>query len=160
MGSPWLMSRLRLRHTRRLARAVLPLLIRAPGVLAPYMNAAHVDLEHAPELTRSVEDPHPRVNHNIAHWLRKKDMVLRGVNVTQALANVSRPLLLVLANRDGIVPDASARSALDAWGGADTGELRVGTDDDWYAHADLFVGHDAPQVVFEPLLRWLAERWP
>lgn len=159
MGSPRLMRRLRLKGTRRLARAALPLLVKVPGLLTPYMNAAHVDLDAAPQLTRTVEDPQPLVNRDLAHWLRAGHMKLAGVNVTDALSSVSRPLLLVLANRDGIVPDASARSALDAWGGDDAGVLAVGTDEDWYAHADLFVGHDAPSDVFDPMVTWLSARW-
>ena len=31
-------------------------------------------------------------------------------------------------------------------------------DDVWYAHADLFVGREAPSTVFDPISKWLTER--
>jgi len=141
--------------TQRMARAVFPLLARVPGALNIYMNTDHVDLSRAGELIRSVDDPHPRVNRNLASWLRAGDMVLRGVNVTEALSSVGdRALLVVLANRDGIVPAASATSALNAWHGP-TDLLNVGTPEDWYAHADLFIAPQAPDLVFQPMAGWL-----
>jgi pimeloyl-ACP methyl ester carboxylesterase len=144
--------------TRRLAGAVLPLLARAPRLLSIYMNASHVDLTSAAELAKTVEDAHPRTNHDIARWIAARDMVLRGVNVTDSLARQRMPLLVVIGNRDGIVPEKSALSVLDAWGGTDVEVMKVGTPDDWYAHADLFIGNDAPAAVFEPIARWLRQR--
>lgn len=155
---PRLLAVLQMSGTRRLAAAALPLLARAPRLLSLYMNAAHVDLSCAAELAQTVEDTHPRINHDIARWIGARDMILRGVNVTAALKHHTLPLLVVIGNRDGIVPERSALSVLDAWGGQQKEVLRVGTDDDWYAHADLFIAHDAPRVVFEPIARWLARR--
>lgn len=154
-ASTRLAGALRVSGARALAGRVLPLVRHAPGLLGMYMNVAHVDLDAAAELVRTVEDPHPRVNRDIALWLRARDMVLRGVNVTDALRRETGPLLLVLANRDGIVPERVARSAARAWGGSDVTELRIGTPDDWYAHADLFVGHESPERVFAPIADWL-----
>lgn len=148
---------LRFRGTRALASMVLPVVQRAPGLLSVYMNASHVDLGAASELVRTVEDPEPTVNRDIAAWMKGGHLVLRGIDVTRALGAEKAPLLVVLANRDGVVPEHVARSAVSAWGGPDVTTLRIGTDDDWYAHADLFVGDDAPRVVFEPIERWLAE---
>jgi hypothetical protein len=122
------------------------------------MNTANVDLTVADQMIQTVEDPHPRVNSDIAKWLNASDMILRGINVTEALAERREPLLIVLANRDGIVPPAAALSVRDAWGGTDLSTLRIGDDERWYAHADLFVGHEAPTQVFEPIRRWLHER--
>lgn len=153
-ASPRLVGAVRVRGTRRLARTVLPALSRIPGLLDIYLNADHVDMSVATELTQTIEDPHPRINRDIARWMNHGDLVLRGVNVTRALARTEQPLLLVTSNRDGIVPDDAARSALDAWGGP-SDELRVGTDEQWYAHADLFIGRDAERDVFEPILAWL-----
>ncbi|HJL19011.1 MAG TPA: alpha/beta fold hydrolase [Sandaracinaceae bacterium LLY-WYZ-13_1] len=156
--SPRLASLVRVRGTRRLAGLALPVATRVPALLSLYMNTANVDLDHAEVMVRTVEDPHPRVNADIAKWLNASDMVLRGVNVTEALAGRREPLLVVLANRDGIVPEGAALSVRDAWGGGDVETLRIGDDEGWYAHADLFVGDEAPARVFEPIRRWLAER--
>ena len=154
-GSPWLAARLVIRGVRPLARAGSRLLRRYPRLLSPYMNAAHVDLSAIDEMLETVEDPHPRVNRDIAHWMRHGDLVIDGVNVTTALKGERRPLLVVLSNKDGIVPASANLSAIDAWGGSDTGVLRVGDDERWYAHADLFVGDECPRVVFAPISEWL-----
>lgn len=154
-GSPTLAGQLRFKGTQRFASLAFPLLVKIPDLLSIYMNARNVDLSDARTLTRTVEDPHPRVNKDIAHWIRSRDMVLRGVNVTQALRQVEHPLLVVLSNRDGIVPPSAALSVLDAWGGRNVEVLRVGDAQNWYAHADLFIGNEAPKRVFQPIAEWL-----
>jgi len=149
----------RVSGVRRMARLALPVVGRVPSLLSMYLNADHIDLKAVPEMVQTIEDPHPRVNRDIAHWIGARDMVLRGVNVTEALGAVELPLLVMFASRDGIVPESAARAATEAWGGTDVQTLCVGAGDDWYAHADLFVGHDAPRLVFEPIVRWLRDRW-
>jgi len=119
------------------------------------MNATTIDMRCLPEMTATVEDPQPTVNREIAGWLRARDLNIAGVNITEAMGEVDLPLLVVLSNRDGIVPDSTALSVVDVWGGDDVQTLTVGTDQDWYAHANLFVGQEAPSAVFEPLMRWL-----
>lgn len=156
--SPRLASLIRVNNTRRLAELALPVAMRLPILLSIYLNAANVDLRAAPEMIRTVEDPHPRVNSDIAKWLAASDMILRGVNVTESLHECGESLLLVVANRDGIVPEATALSARDAWGEGEVDVLRVGDPTRWYAHADLFIGHRARDEVFEPIARWLCER--
>lgn len=153
LSSPELLARVRLRGARTMARLALPLISRFPALLAPYMNAANVDMAAAGELVRTVEDPEPSLNVEIAHWIRSKDLVVAGKNVTDAMRGADVPLLLVLANRDGIVPTEAADSARRVWGGG-VDVLNVGDDDQWYSHADLFVGNDAPKHVFEPLADW------
>lgn len=155
---PRLLAMLQLSGTRRLASLALPFLARAPKLLSLYMNAAHVDLSCAAELAQTVEDTHPRINHDIARWMGARDMILAGVNITRSLKQHSLPLLVVVGNRDGIVREKSSLSVLEAWGGTDKDVLRVGTDEDWYAHADLFIAHDAPTAVFEPIAAWLRAR--
>lgn len=157
-GSPWVASRVRLTGTRAIARALLPVAVRIPGALNLYVNSRHLDRDSAAEMVQTVEDPQPLVNRDIAKWLRAGDMVLRGVNVTSAMQRTDLPLLIVLANRDGIVPAASVLSAERMWGGRDVQILRVGTDEDWYAHADLFISPDSPERVFAPIVRWLEPR--
>lgn len=146
----------RLRHTRRIARRLFPVLLRVPMLLSVYVNPANVDRSAVDELVRTVEDPVPAVNRDIARWMKARRLELGGVDVGAALSDRDEPLLLVIANRDGIVPEAAARSASDAWGGP-VEVLEVGDDTTWYAHADLFIGQQAPRDVFAPILGWLAK---
>lgn len=151
--SPRLIGKLKMKGTRRIARLALPLISRTPKLLSPYMNAANVDIAAAGELVKTIEDPDSALNEEIARWVNRKDLILNGINVTDVLSGVEIPLLLVLANRDGIVPTDAADSARGAWGGrVDT--LNVGDERQWYSHADLFVGNDAPKHVFDPLAHW------
>lgn len=155
MASPWLAGMVPTVGTREAARVAFPLLAKIPRALNIYMNTEHVDMSSASELVRTVEAPHPRVNRDIALWFRHRDMILRGINVTHALSTSDQPLLLVLSNRDGIVPDSAALAASAAWGRRPVDILRVGTDNEWYAHADLFIADRAPQHVFVPIAQWL-----
>ncbi len=156
--SPRVVGLVRVSGVRRLARAVFPLLLKAPRLLSVYVNADNVDPQTTDELVRTIDDPHPRLNQDIARWFRTRDLILRGVNVTQALRTVDVPLLVVLANRDGIVPPESALSVLDAWGSTDLEILNVGDERKWFAHADLFIAPGAPKMVFEPIARFFAAR--
>ena len=154
-ASPWLIGRIRLAGTRRLAEVALPVVRRVPKLLSFYMNPAIVDLRRASELARTVEDPNPTVNADIARWMKERDLSLLGVNVTEALVDLGdMPLLVVVANRDGIVPLETALSAERAWGGP-VETLHVGDDKTWYAHADLFIGDPAPEAVFDPIAAFL-----
>ena len=149
---------MRVGGTRRMAGLALPVAGRLPFLLRMYANTAHIDMKAAREMVKTVEDPHPRVNRDIAAWVKGGDMVLRGVNVTEAMRTVDLPLLVVAANRDGVVPVSTAMSAADVWGGGDVARLLVGTDDEWYAHACMFVGDRAKLHVFDPVAAWLRER--
>ncbi|MSP23605.1 MAG: alpha/beta fold hydrolase [Myxococcales bacterium] len=155
-ASPRLAGAVAFTGTRAMVARAFPFLSRMPSLLSLYMNTRTIDLERIDELTRTVEDPHPAVNRDIAHWLKQKDLTVRGVNVTRALAAIDLPLLVVVSNKDGIVPESTATSVVRAWGGADVEVLRVGTEDNWYAHANLFIANDAPALVFEPMIRWLS----
>jgi len=156
--SPWLMSKVRISGARKIAKAALPIIERVPQLLSIYMNPAIVDLSKPQELVKTVEDPNPRVNADIARWINAGDLKLSGVNVTEALKRVDTlPLLLVLANKDGIVPTETAMSAKHAWGGP-VETLHVGDEQTWYAHADLFIGDPAPGAVFEPIASFLMQR--
>ncbi len=154
-SSPWLASRIHLKQTRRLAGLALPIAAKFPRVLGLYLNAKHVDLEHAPEMVATVDDLHPRVNRDIARWVRHGDLLVHGVNVTEALRAVDVPLLIVLANKDSVVPPGAARSAERFWGGRNVSVLSVGDDERWFSHADLFVSNHAPELVFHPMASWL-----
>lgn len=139
---------------RELARYGLPLLLRMPWALAMYMNADHVDPAHASILSRGVDDPHSLLNRDLATWMKRRDLRARQHDLAAALAEVDLPLLAIYANRDGVVPPTTARSVQEVWGGP-IELLEVGTDDDWYAHADLFIAPDSPTEVFAPMVDWL-----
>lgn len=152
---PRLASTVRLNNTRKMVRRAMPLLIRAPQLLSIYMNTRNIDMDCMDEMTQTVEDPEPSINHDIARWIRNRDLILDGVNITTALERVELPLMVVLSNKDGIVPEDTALSVCKTWGGTSPEVLRVGDAENWYAHANLFVADDAPQLVFDPIIRWL-----
>jgi hypothetical protein len=87
--------------------------------------------------------------------VKRGDLVVRGVNVTEAVADAKNPLLVVLSNADGIVPEATALSAHHKMGSSVKDILCVGTTEVPVAHADLFVSDIAQEWVFEPLAQWL-----
>ena len=145
---------LRMRGTRRFARAVFPVLLDVPGAVSLYVNPANVDRAAVRELVRTIEDPEPGVNRDIAAWVAAGRLRVGGVDVERALGDVDAPLLIVTANRDGIVPKATAVAAAQVWGGP-VERLHVGSAERWYAHADLFIGADAPRDVFDPVVGWL-----
>ncbi|MEM6791254.1 MAG: alpha/beta fold hydrolase [Myxococcota bacterium] len=157
-SSPTLAGWVRVPRTRALVRHAFPLLTKWPALLSLYMNPATIDTSRIDAMVRTVEDPEPLVNREIAHWIRDVDLHVANRNVTAALAHCTIPLFVVLANRDGVVPPSTASCATDAWGGADTSTLVVGDDENWFAHANLFIADDAPRLVFEPLIAWLRAR--
>jgi esterase/lipase len=123
------------------------------------MNAARIDLSQAAEIVKTVDDPIPNLNRQIAHWVRERDLIVDRRNVTRSMAEVQNlPLLCVLANRDGVVPPEAALSILDHIGSRDTEVLVAGDHEHWYAHADLFIAQDAEQRVFGPMADWLERR--
>ena len=121
------------------------------------MNPKLTDLSSPHELVRTVEDPASSINRQISHWIRERDLVIRGVNIASGLQRVQSPLLCIVANRDGIVPRNTARYAYDHIGSRKKRLLEVGSDDQPHAHADLFVSTGAETRVFEPIAAWLAE---
>jgi alpha-beta hydrolase superfamily lysophospholipase len=156
-ASPRVAGKIRISGTRRMAGFALPLAAkRFPRLLSIYMNANIVDLTNADELVKTVEDPIPRLNAEIAHWVKAQDLTVDGINVTRALGRSDRRFLCVVANKDGIVPHAAAVSALEAFRDGDL--LAVGDDRTWFAHADLFISRPAQERVFEPLADWLSKQ--
>jgi pimeloyl-ACP methyl ester carboxylesterase len=157
-ASPRLVGMIPISGARRMAHTAFPMLAKVPRALDLYMNTSHVDLASAGELVRTIDDPHPRINRDIARWMQHRDLILRGVNVSHSLREVDQPLLVVRSNRDGIVPDENALAVLDLWGGDDVDTLQIGDDDEWYAHADLFISDGSPEHVFAPIAEWLLGR--
>jgi pimeloyl-ACP methyl ester carboxylesterase len=157
--SPTVAGLIRVKYTRQLAQISLPLLVRyLPSVLSLYMNAASTDTSHASTMVRTVEDPNPYINKEIAEWVGRKDLVVRGVNVSRALRDMTYPFLCVVANNDGIVPKETARDPYDAIGSKDKELLAVGDEAHPIAHADLFLSHNAQATIFEKIARFLLAR--
>ena len=154
---PRLLGALKIRHTRALSLVLLPLLARfVPGALSAYLNPAHTDLSAAKEMVRTVEDPIPSINRQIAEWLRDRDLVLCGHNIASEIARVKNPLLSVVADGDGLVPQATARYAHDASGASVKEVLFVSDPEKPWGHADLFIANRAPEKVFAPVMKWLS----
>ena len=143
------------RGTRHAARAVLPIVSKlAPRLLSVYLNPALTHVGPARELSRTVEDPHPRVNRQLSRWIRHGDLLLDSVNVTEALRQFDRPLLVIVGSGDRICPPEVALAALEVAGGP-TRSLRVGTDAEGVSHADLFIADMAEERIFRPVARFL-----
>jgi pimeloyl-ACP methyl ester carboxylesterase len=159
-ASPLLAGAVPFRGTRALARTLLPVLSRVPGLLDVYLNTRTTDISRAEEMVQTVEDPIPEVNRDLAVWIKARDLTVDGQNLTQAVRRLTNPLLCVVALDDGIVPPETARSALSLLGSSVREELAVGGRHGPYAHADLFLGRDAEAKVFAPLAAWLLARYP
>lgn len=141
--------------SRLAARSVLPLVARlAPRVLSIYLNADHVDISQAGQLVRTIEDPAPRIRRQLAAWIRAGDLVVGGVNVVEGLSAVQGDLMVVTGTGDGIAPRRACLPALEAWGGPAL-HLDVGSPDDRWAHADLFIADRADDEVFAPIVEFL-----
>lgn len=156
--SRWLAGAVPMKGSDRMARTFFPLLARVPGALSIYVNVDHIDFSDADQVMKTIDVPSRRINRQIALWMRHKDMVLSGINVTEALGGVDKPLLVIHTNRDQIVPEPVCLAVTTAWGGRDVTVLKIGDDADWYAHADLFMAPHAPALVFGPMADWLAAR--
>jgi alpha-beta hydrolase superfamily lysophospholipase len=155
-GSPKLAGLVRFTNTRRLARFALPVLTRlTPGLLSMYLNEKSTDLSQVSRLVQTVEDPHPVINREIAEWIRRGELVLRGINVSQRLPSFTNPFLCVVANQDGIVLPSTARHTFERIGSTHKELLLVGDDQSPVAHADLFLFKGAQERVFAPTADFL-----
>lgn len=157
-GSPRLVGLMRLRNTRQLARFALPIVSRvAPSLLSVYLNGKSTDITQVAKLVQTVEDPHPVINREIAQWIRRGDLVVRGVNVSQTLPGVKNPFFCVVANDDGIVLPVTSRHTYDMIGSETKRLLLVGDPDQPIAHADLFLCTGAQQRIFTPIADFLLD---
>jgi pimeloyl-ACP methyl ester carboxylesterase len=152
---PPLYRAVRLRGTRRMACRVLPLAARIPGALHPYLHPAICDLSDPAALCQTVEDPVPRVNEEIARWIRDRDFTHGGRNLTADAGSIRHPLLTIVANADGIVPPETARSGHEVVASEHRHVIVAGDAKRPMAHGDLFVSDLAEAAVFGPLADWL-----
>ncbi|MCA9538079.1 MAG: alpha/beta fold hydrolase [Myxococcales bacterium] len=152
---PALWGAMAFRGTRRIARLALPLAARVPGLLHVYLHPAICDLSEPATLVQTVDDPIPSVNIEIARWIRDGDLVVEGRNLTHAVAELQQPLLTIVANADGIVPEATTCSAHNIVRSANRRVIYAGDEHRPMAHADLFISDLAEAQVFRPLSEWL-----
>ena len=152
---PALVGLVRFRGTRKMAAFALPhILKRIPSVLSIYMNASITDV--SAEMVKTVEDPNRHINREIGYWIRDRDLIVRGTNLSTAIRDLQNPLLCVLARGDGIVPRRTAEFPYLTAGSKVKRLLEVGTTERAMAHADLFVSNGAQEGVFAPIAGWLA----
>ena len=154
-ASPRLAGALPIRGSRQVARIALPWLLRIPRILSPYMNATMVERRDVQTFVRSVEDPSPRMNREIAEWLTRGELEVDGQPLSHHIREADLPFLCILARADGIVPPATVRSAWEEIGSRNKKLLEIGTPAQRFAHADLFISRHACRLVFEPLTDWL-----
>jgi pimeloyl-ACP methyl ester carboxylesterase len=154
-SSPWVVEQIRLRGIRKLASVVMPALKRVPWALEMYIHPDIVDMSQSGKLIQTVENPNRHVNRDIAEWLRNKDLIIGGVNISDRVPGLRVPLLTVVANADGIVPRESVLWPHLNIAAARRDLLEVGTYSVQMAHADMFVSRYAPDMVFKPLAEWL-----
>ena len=149
---------MRLRNTRQLARFALPVVARvAPSLLSVYLNHKSTDLTQAAKMVQTVEDPHPIINREIAQWIKRGDLIVRGVNVSQKLPSMKYPFFCVVANDDGIVLPVTSRHTYDVIGSETKRLLIVGDPEQPIAHADLFLCTGAQERIFAPVADFLLE---
>jgi pimeloyl-ACP methyl ester carboxylesterase len=157
-GSPYLVGLMRLRNTRHVARFALPAVARiAPSLLSVYLNHRSTDLSQAAKLVQTVEDPHPIINREIAQWMKRGDLIIRGVNVSKNLPNITNPFFCVIANDDGIVLPVTSRHTYDMIGSETKRLLIVGDPEQPIAHADLFLCTGAQERIFAPVAEFLLD---
>jgi pimeloyl-ACP methyl ester carboxylesterase len=155
-ASPRIIGNVPFRGTRKLAGIALPTMARfAPKVLSIYLHTQSTDIEQAKTMILTVEDPVPSMNREIAEWVRRKELVLGGVNVSRTLPSLRHPFMCVVAMQDGIVPPETGRATYDAIGSLRKELLEVGTPDAPIAHADLFLSTGAQEKIFAKIAEFL-----
>ena len=156
-SQPWLVRRVPVTGVKRLARVALPVLARFPRLLHIYMHPEMIDMSQIEQLVEAVEDPNPALNEDMAWWFRRRDLLIQGTMVSEALQRVTVPFLCMYGNGDGVVPPESAISAYRCIGTPESKKALhlVGDDRRKFAHADMFISNPAQEMVFKPLADWL-----
>jgi len=155
-ASPTLVGMIPMSRTRRLLKA-LPMAVLRSRLMRLYLHREIVDLSNKDLLLETVEDPSRHLNREIAEWIKNKDLMIDGRNVSEEFKHTKNPLLCVVANSDGIVPAMTALSAEELSGSKIKETLVVGTDKLRFAHADLFVSNYSHELVFRPVAEWLLD---
>jgi pimeloyl-ACP methyl ester carboxylesterase len=156
-SSPALAGAIPFKGTGLLAELALPVIgTHAPWLLQIYLRAEHVDMKKAAVLVRTVEDPVPRVNAQIAEWIKRGDLWIDGRNLTEAVSAFDGPFLCAFGNADGIVRRSTAVAAFSAVGSQVKELLELGDAEIKMAHADVYVGRHSHEMVFRPIAGWLS----
>jgi pimeloyl-ACP methyl ester carboxylesterase len=154
--SPRLVGMIPLTGTRAFAGRALPLLARfAPRLLGAYLNPSSTDVSQSARMVETVEDPTRHMNREIAEWMARRELVVADVNVSRALGSLPHPVMVVVANQDGIVPPAAGRAIYEAVGSAEKELLCVGEANAPLGHADLFIATGIQEKVFDRVVRFL-----
>lgn len=153
-SSPRIAGLIPIRKTKALLKLLAPLIINS-SLLKVYLHKEMVDTRHMELFFETVEDPNRFINREIAEWVSRKDLVFDGKNLTHEFRKVKNPILCVLSNGDGIVPPLTALSAHEVSGSKIKETLLIGTEELRFAHADLFISHQAHEMVFRPIANWL-----
>ncbi len=151
---PWLVGLIQVKNIRTWLRVLAPLILKT-SLSKLYLHKEMVDTKHLELFFETVEDPNRYINAELARWMKNKDLILDGKNLTKALHKMKNPILCVLSNADGIVPPLTALSAHEVAGSMIKETLLVGTEKLRFAHADLFISHQAHDMVFRPIADWL-----
>ncbi len=153
-----LLKALPIKGTRQMARMAIPFARRFPWLLSHYMNPDIIDLDCADDIVQTIDDPDPRLNSELARWLKGRDLVVDGLNISHSLYSVDVPIQCIIALQDGIVTPEAALSVLDHIGSHEVDIVEVGTPEVPHAHADLFISRGVEDKVFRPLRSWLADQ--
>ncbi len=156
--SPRMLEKIPIVGVREILRGIYPKLLKSPFVKL-YLHPEIVDLSDPKILFNTVENPNRHINRQIAEWIKAKDLWLDEESLTDAFRKVKKPLLCVLANRDGIVPPLTALSPLEIAASKVKETLVVGDDSRHYAHADLFISRYSHDQVFKPVGAWLLAQY-
>jgi pimeloyl-ACP methyl ester carboxylesterase len=155
-ASPRLVGAVPLRGTRKVAEVALPFFARhTPWLLSLYLNPLASDMSTAKELVKTIEDPSRHINRELAVWMGKKDLIVRGQNISERMGEITAPLLCVVATADGVVPVETAKFAYDSVSSTRKQIVYVGDEQLAMAHAELFISNDAHERVFRPMAGWL-----
>jgi len=158
---PSLVGLVPVKGTRALVSTFFPHLIRfTPWLLSIYIASRDFEPDAAREMAKTVEDPSRQLNKQMAQWFKSRDLVVNGRNIATALHDLKRPLFVIAARGDGIVPLRTALSPYDLAGSTEKAVLEVGDDALAMAHADLFIANDAHRHVFDPIADWLLRHEP
>lgn len=152
--SSTIMKNLKFKKSRELAKRFLPLISKTP-LLSIYLHSEHIDMSKVEEFTQTVEDPNRFINAEISIWMKKRDLLYEGKNITEEFKKFTKPLLCVIANSDGIVPPETVRFPLTIASSRIKDELIVGNDEIRFAHADLYISSFAQGMFFRPFSEWL-----
>lgn len=150
-----LLSRVPVVGSRPAARLALPVLrLLLPDLLGFYLNPRITDTRDSRRLSDTVDDPVPAVSHHLSQWIKGGHLELDGHHVTDGLASFDRPLLVVYAEGDGVVPPQVARSVATCVRGP-VELLKVDDADHRVSHVDIFLADFVHDRVYDPIAAWL-----